>query len=426
VVLAGRAACSHIIRLHNDSDLCARTFAQFLSRIVRLASTIEPTCIIFDAELEREVERIWATQVNRPSEQRTFAKCRLREICESSVLRRLQRPPESSLREADYQFQKVENDYQKDTIRHLIYYRRIWENRPPAAVVHFGGHFHQDRAAFLVCRELSIPCVAIESSFIPNQLYFDPAGVTGHTGAMSKVDPAHYAQPVSEEQRNSIDGLLQESLDVDAPRIGRRPMERDAIRARLGVAPLDRVALFLAQVPYDSAVIADGGDFRNQLDTIENLVASLWPSNEWRLLVRAHPKDDTGLVEKRSSKLWKEKGWLIVDAQSVRSLYEQIIASDVAITVNSQAALQAAWLGVPVLVLGRASYSAKGFTIDIAGQGPSLGTGLEMLLRRRQKDERHAVMSYLGRMITKYLVQIRDVDNAASRVIRLAELSNER
>ena len=424
VVLAGREACSHIIRLQNDGRLCEGAFLAFLSRIRALAPLVEPACIITDKELEFEVDQIWSGLAGHVSEQRAFGPYRLQDICESSVFRRLRMQPGSDAGPAgNEEFRRAKDSYQKDTIRHILYYRRLWAKDVPDAVVYFGGNFHQDRAAFVVCKELSIPCAAIESSFIPDRLYFDPSGIAGNRGAIAtfatRDGKASHNTFVPDETRISLAALLCESLGIGGARIKKRAEERNAIRNRLGIGPRDHLALFLGQVPYDTAVIGDGGDFRNSMEAVKHVVLAISGFREWRLLVRFHPKDDTGLVEQLIPILCKETKQIVANHYAAKGLYESLIASDAVITVNSQAGLQAAWLGLPVLVLGHAFYSARGFTIDIMGKRELLRDGLEGLFRRRGIDLSDAVLTYMSYVASHFLMKVQQVEDTASRVVQM-------
>lgn len=419
LVLAGREACSHIIRLQNNERLCEEAFLKFLLRINQPLPLIVPNSLVSDTDLEAEVERIWAAQVSVKSEQRAFGAYRLREISKLSVLRRLRSAPGGESKNAS--LSDVEDSYQKDTLRHLLYYKRLWHNQQPDIVLYFGGHFHQDRSAFLICRELSIPSVAVESCFIPNLLYFDPAGVSGSRGAISRADIIHTLEAIETvPQCSLINALLHESLGVNEARINVRSEERLAIRSRLGIQPNEKVAIFLCQVPYDAAVIEDGGDYHNQAFAIENVVGCLVSFVGWKTLIRLHPKDDTLVVKDCISKLQQTTNILIPNQVSTLSLYESVIASDAAITVNSQAALQASWLGLPVLILGNAFYSAKGFTTDILGQHELLHAGINATLTQGRTTSNQEVVSYLCEMHSQYLLNINDIASATSRITQMA------
>jgi capsule polysaccharide modification protein KpsS len=140
----------------------------------------------------------------------------------------------------------------------------------------------------------------------------------------------------------------------------------------------------------------------------------------WKTLIRLHPKDDTLVVKDCISKLQQTTNILIPNQVSTLSLYESVIASDAAITVNSQAALQASWLGLPVLILGNAFYSAKGFTTDILGQHELLHAGINATLTQGRTTSNQEVVSYLCEMHSQYLLNINDIASATSRITQMA------
>ncbi len=183
LALAGKEACSHIIRLGGDSTECEFWFESVRSRIAARATHLTAEVVGDRPELEAEVERLWLEATD--ATERTVRGLRLSEICRVSVVRRL-----STFASAE----DVETAFQKDTARHLIYYRELIQRQQPDIAVYFGGHFHQDRTAFIACREAAVPTIAIETSLVPGCIYWDRDGVTGTRGAMSHMSILHDTQ----------------------------------------------------------------------------------------------------------------------------------------------------------------------------------------------------------------------------------------
>jgi hypothetical protein len=385
-VLAGQDSCPHIIRLRGSVVECGRWFSSLEAR----ARTVIPTEVIgARPDLETEIERHWRDLVNQ--QPRIWSGHRLDVIAHPSVVRRLAEPTNiaSPL--------DIAAAYERDTLRHLLYYRDVLDRHRPDFAVYFGGSFHQDRTAFLTARERQVPAYAIETAFIPSCIYVDDAGVTGVRGNASRYALLHESESVSPtgEQEAVIDTLMLRSFGTKDPG-SVSSVARMRAREHLRVRDEERLVVFLGQVEYDASLTADGLAFRDQRFAIEMLYAALAPYPNVRLIVRPHPKSNQQSSEMRRTA--SAIGVQVVPASGTETeatLLNTLLASDVAVTVNSQAGLQAAWLGLPVVTLGRASYSGMGFTIDVGGHPQLLPASLGIALDTPLGAGRDAAVGYI-------------------------------
>jgi len=425
-VLAGAETCSHIIRLDGDRGRCSTAFRTVLDE---LRTTFGPNVVLTPSEdqsLPAAVEESWAHVSGCPSRERVVLGVDLHELCRASVARRLRTPPGSLLTLDSPDKEETISDFQHDALRHLIFYRRVFDRWRPSRVCYLGGHFHQDRAAYVVCRELGIPTLALETSFVPGMLYCDDHGVTGNRGGMAQ-DTRHWQElhPPNTADRKTVDDLMWRSFQLygSAPD---RDTSRDTIRWHLGITSNERILLFICQAPFDSSVISDGGEFANQLSAVLAVSRAIEDQCDTHLIVRFHPTASEFERAWIASALVRHPRTLLSanDAFLRLSLYETLLASDGAVTVNSQTGLQAAWMGLPVLTLGIAFYAAKGFTIDLHGQSAMLDAGIAATLRAcGRREPSPALVAFIDWLRREYLVESDDTKTLVRRLAPMGGLS---
>lgn len=388
LVLAGNAPCPHIIRLDGNTAECDLWFGH-LSEKAR--ACCETTIVGANPTLEAEVTSAWQEIAAR--DPRTWSGQRLDVIARASLVRRMSDPTLAESREA------LTDLYEKDTLRHLIYYRDVLQRCDPDVVVYFGGQFHQDRAAFVASRQANIPAYAIETSFIPGCIYLDPSGVTGARGAMASRGIRHEIESsnVSTEQRLVVDQMIMRSFNVRT--IPEEQQHRNRIRRDIGLAPGQRLVLFLAQVEYDASVTNDGEAFANQEHTIAVLFEALSTHSNTALAVRPHPKSQ---ASGDASSLARSRGYLLMSPQRV-ALLDALQAADVVATVNSQTGLQAAWLGIPVITLGVAPYAGMGFSVDAGGHPALVSACLTAALATPRGSWQPRAVAYIARLLDHVL-----------------------
>jgi capsule polysaccharide export protein KpsC/LpsZ len=138
-----------------------------------------------------------------------------------------------------------------------------------------------------------------------------------------------------------------------------------------------KTVLFLGQVYSDSSLLFGINDFSCPIDIVEKLV-DYCLENGFHLVIKLHPKEAVGddilgqpynnltyrKLEHRPRLLERivENGF-ILDKGSYDT-YALIEISDVCVTVNSQAGLEALIKGKDLIVCGQSFYSGLGFTFE--------------------------------------------------------------
>jgi hypothetical protein len=349
------------------------------------------------------LERAWRSVIDTPAENREYAGHNLFEICRASITRRLKVNPTAVQHgRGDVLIQQCIDEYTRDAILTLLFFRRIFQQWHPDVILHFSGRFHRDRCTVLVAEELGIPIVAIESSFHDRYLYWDHSGRTGASGQMGRAGQV----VLSPDLEARVNMLMAESLRCPVTKGGEqtnRAQNKGSLRKR--------IILFLGQVPYDASIVEEGGDFSNQVETVKMLSTLLIPTAH-QLIVRPHPKAPEIGLAIRDTRL--PDVWVVEPSESAQ-LFDMLVSADCVVTVCSQAGLQAAWLGKPVVLLGKAFYADKGFTFDGLGKIQSATKALSLALDspNRDSERRQSYYRYLAYLSESCMLRTDDWARAA-------------
>lgn len=138
--------------------------------------------------------------------------------------------------------------------------------------------------------------------------------------------------------------------------------------------------LFLGQVYTDSSVLFGIGEWKTPVQLMKEL-ARLAHQMDFNLWIKLHPKEMTGLspvIDQPYDKLtWRKLNSdpefsdlaqiddrIMIDHENEYDTYALMRSADAAVTLNSQAGLEAAIRGVPTVVTGEAFYGNLRFTLD--------------------------------------------------------------
>jgi hypothetical protein len=142
-----------------------------------------------------------------------------------------------------------------------------------------------------------------------------------------------------------------------------------------------RYIVFLGQVMTDSSLVFGA---QNHWGPLETITATMREGQRlgYTVVIKLHPKEAVGsppvvgdgCASKPYDRLTYRRlmasakielgGHVIIDATNEYDTYALLANAAAAVTVNSQAGLEAAIMGVPVLVCGAAFYSGMNFTLD--------------------------------------------------------------
>ena len=172
-------------------------------------------------------------------------------------------------------------------------------------------------------------------------------------------------QPLSEEEERVVDRWLA-SLPamthgaVASARPFRVPPAADDVRT----------AVAFTNVTWDLATAGRDVAFTGVRDWLDATIDVLASRPRVRLIVRVHPAEAATGTRERVGDWLRHRyahvaNLVLVDPEDAVAVPELLAHADVALAYNSTAGIEAATLGVPVVVCGAPHFRNRGFTIDV-------------------------------------------------------------
>lgn len=238
---------------------------------------------------------------------------------------------------------------------------RLLDAYRPARVVYPQGHVLPAAILRRLAEARGIPCLAIENCFRSDRFVWDDR--TGTTLASPIPRMLHAARPD------------RPGAEVHFAAYRRRIAElKSAEHRNAGAADLPRAGgrriLLIGQVATDSSVLFHlGAGFRDQMAVFDTVLAHAAATPGDTVLVKTHPKEAGGLspaFTRYSTERYVRfaervaaagcAGRVHLDTTGAIDILEAIDWADLCVTINSQAGLEAAAAGRPLLLCGAASY----------------------------------------------------------------------
>lgn len=243
------------------------------------------------------------------------------------------------------------------------------ESERPDCVMYFSGYFYQERILKKLAEDRGIRTIAHENSSFGDRRIFDSTGIIGNfTSVRERTWPVIKERCLSARQRRRLFRYLDDVFQGRGGTIAQPPSaRRDSIRQALK-APNDKpIALFLAQIPYDTVTLYDLPLFQGQLDLIEAVMGVFAEKPDWTLVIRLHPKEAIEGGDRTFHQLVQRT--LPANVRLVRggelNTYDLMNVAAMGITATSQAGLEMLAYKKPLVVAGDAFYGGKGFTWDL-------------------------------------------------------------
>lgn len=247
----------------------------------------------------------------------------------------------------------------------------------PLAIVVFQGHFISEHLLRLVAIKESIPVFSVERTAHKDRLIFEPiSGVTVNRNSAK----SHYWR-YSDALPNGVFEKYADEL-IRSTKAQKQSEHRSPDKAFEG-AGNRRTLLFLGQVYTDSSLLFGIRGYENPCHVFNDVV-SWCKDHDYFAVFKLHPKESSGVDpvshrEYRSltRRKWEksadlrgliESGVMMIDSDNEFDTYSMIDQSDLVVTINSQAGLEAAIRGKSVVVNSGAFYAGLGFTFDFQTQ----------------------------------------------------------
>jgi hypothetical protein len=319
---------------------------------------------LFNTELEKRIDRWWRKNCSTNATDITYGNHLLRHLF----------PYEQAIYRDMLRGALAENFF-KDVARYIEFTSTLITSLEADAVAIWNGLTFYGRAVSAVARECGVRVYYLERGYFPDSLIVDERGVNYGGSVGQTWQSAKDAVNFGQQDRTRVQQFLKEFCQRGQSVVGARPKSPPhAVRASLGISDSQRAVLYVAQIDTDTNNVFFSPLYKNNEEVIRELVHVIRRFPEGRLLVKLHPEDADRSQEFRS--LLGDEGSL-VGSVNVHSLLE---AADVVVVRNSTAGLEALAYLKPVMVLGQAIYSEKGFTYDVRERG-HLEVHLARLLR---------------------------------------------
>lgn len=265
-------------------------------------------------------------------------------------------------------------------------------------------------------RDLSV--IAFENTAHKERMLWDDQSALTTNRNLAKNYFWRYRDSVAQEQAEAYCKSL-----IAQTKANKTAEHESPVRAFEGSAAGRPNVLFLGQVYTDSSIIFGVGAWKTPVDLAVAL-ARLAVELDFNLWFKLHPKEVSGfapvtgrpyrklthrklMANAEFRELSKDTSRFMVDHENAYDTYGLIGAAEVAVTVNSQAGLEAAIRGLPTVVAGDAFYGGLGFTQD-APEPRLLKVQLEHALGLDEEQKREAtaearVLAYI--YFERYCIQ---------------------
>ena len=277
------------------------------------------------------------------------------------------------------------------------------KHRPVGAVT-WGGTFIEPAIIAILCRRHRLPVFAIEFSFDPMRVHFDPSGRIGNDFSFNKRWDLCRGVPLDRSQEKSIGEWI---LGNYKGKSKAQPLDglSESVRTFIGRHP-DKPLLLLGQCYIDTVITYDNPHFRSTDDAyaevIEQCAAKGIP-----LVVKSHPGDREEYKLRLRERCARHPGIYYVGLESDENVYHLMDACSAGITINSQAGLEMLAKRKPVLNLGRSFYGEAGMSLVLRTRG-ELGGMIDALVAHAEAgfEVNQECRAYLYRLLFEHLVDL--------------------
>jgi hypothetical protein len=262
-------------------------------------------------------------------------------------------------------------------------------------------------------------------------LVFSQNGFAPHFD-MAQTWESYRDIPLVADQAEAIDALMadrragvgaHESYGFSSP-------NSQSIRSSLGIPPDSRLISLFANIPWDTAFAGSNSTYDSMIGFIADTVRRMIYLPDCSLVIRSHPAEvkwgtDQPIEPTLRTMLGKiPENVRFISAKDDLNSYQLASASDLVLTYASTIGLEAAFLGLPVVVASDVHYRDRGFTIDLNHpdeldeilRGPTR----ELSIKQKEMARRYAFAFFFRRMISFPEVQ-RSTTGQVARVPLRAE-----
>lgn len=254
------------------------------------------------------------------------------------------------------------------------------------------------RAFKEVAKTWNIHVYCLERGFFPGTVFVDRQGVNSGSHFSKTWNRTKNGVVTGKAEKIIMDYLQEihlQSKSITGPENSIGPRE---IRKRFGIPEGKKIVLYAAQIDSDTNIIFYSQKYNNNKDLILKLQDIIRRHENACLLIKLHPED---INRQNEFKKLLSSDSVIVDDISIQSLLQAV---DIVVVRNSTVGLEALTYFKPVITLGNALYSHKGFTYDVSTD-EDLAETMKFLLNggHNLQDIRNRVIPFLFSLLTSNL-----------------------
>ncbi len=284
--------------------------------------------------------------------------------------------------------------------------------QPDMAFVWNGAIFWQ-RALVQVAEQYEIPFYYMERGLFPDTFVVDPDGVNYCSSLAGQKWPLMKAPMPNQEENEQLDQFRYQIQKSRRTIVSQgTDLDGDEARKQLKIPTGAKVILLPLQIESDTNILFNSPFYQTMPQVIKDVQQGIMEIGNVFLVIKPHPEDKDRLDELAA--LCGQRCRLCSDL----SLPTLLDMADVVITINSTVGLEALIQDKPVVALGRAIYTEKGFTFDITGP-TDLKKQIGCALAAVGKDIFHAsdFRRFLLHLLKHHLFKIAGNDHWGSRRI---------
>lgn len=285
--------------------------------------------------------------------------------------------------------------------------RALLRSIDPDLIVVQQGAEPVSRAIAIEAGSMNIPTLISESSFFPGYINLD-VGAQHFFRGLSRIDrelPRRMENPLTPAEADQVSAFIDDWTRGHVSKYEQQsaPAELEKVRAFTASAA-GRVVFLAGQMPCDANVLPGLRRYAMLHDLYAAAIGAL--GNDWRVIVKAHPKDESGSM----NALGSLPNVLIVEEVSI---HDAIPLSDVVLVHSSNVGLEALMLGKPVVVLGNPLYSGLGLTTDVENV---IDLGERMCSAVAMPPDKEKVHRLLHFLLMDHLIPAADSRRVESRI----------
>lgn len=281
----------------------------------------------------------------------------------------------------------------------------------PDVVFALNGLFASERVVRHLALARGIPVTTYEMGPSRDTLFFssdEPACDYDTTRLWAQVKD----RPLTDAQRDAITTMLSARAaghGAHESYFDKTVDDEAGLRAELGLTPGRRLLSLFTNISWDSAALGHDVGFASMIEWIAETARMAARIEDADLVVRIHPGEARwGTNEDVAAAVRERLGAVpanvrIVPAAQPLNSYALLGLSDLALVYTTTVGLEAANLGIPVVVAGATHYRDRGFTHDVTTADEQLelmrSPGLAVSAQQRELALRYAFTFFFRALI---------------------------